>query len=294
MTKNSKAHLAVLGANFIFGTNYAIVKYITPSHIQPFALNVVRVLVSISLFWSLFLMNPGNAGIRRKDIPRFILCGITGVALNQIFFIKGLSLTSSIHSALLSLGTPIFITIIAVWLLKEGLNASKIIGLICGISGAVMLIMAKDLSVNANDMLLGDLCILLNAISYAFYLVLVRPLMQTYSPVHVTRWVLTIGTLIILPVGWNQFVHTDWQSFQLSHWLSMGFVAVAATFLAYLMNVYGISIIGPSATGTYIYTQPVFAAVIAILFLGEQFTLTKAAATVLIFSGVYLVNRKKA
>lgn len=293
MNRNGKAHLAALGANFIFGINYAVVKYITPVYIQSFALNLVRVLVSVTLFWALFLAKPGKAGIKKKDIPRFIVCGLTGVAINQLFFIKGLSLTTSIHSALLSLGTPIFITIIAIWLLKDGLNIRKTGGLVCGIGGAVILIMAKDHSSNASNRLLGDVFILVNAISYAFYLVLVRPLMESYSAVHVTRWVFTIGTLVILPIGWEQFANTNWQVFQFEHWLALGFVAIAATFLAYLLNVYGISIIGPAATGTYIYTQPFFAAVIAMVFMGEHFTIAKAGATILIFAGVYLVNVKK-
>ncbi|GAC1531654.1 MAG: DMT family transporter [Sediminibacterium sp.] len=293
MNRPTKAHLAVLGANFIFGANYAIVKYITPAFIQPFALNVVRVLVSLLMFWSLFLLHPGKAGIRKKDIPRFLACGLTGVAINQLLFIKGLSLSTSIHSALLSLGTPIFITLIAAWLLREGLNLNKIAGLACGIGGAVLLILIKDSNHTGSNVLLGDILILVNAISYAFYLVLVRPLMTVYRPIHVLRWVFTFGALVILPFGWNQFVHTNWQAFQLYHWLALAFIAIGATFLAYLFNIYGIAVIGASATGSYIYTQPVFAAIIAILFTGEQVTVTKTIAAALIFVGVYLVNRNK-
>jgi hypothetical protein len=57
MTKNTKAHTAVLGANFIFGANYAVVKYITPSFLHPFALNVVRILVSLGFSGSCFFLN---------------------------------------------------------------------------------------------------------------------------------------------------------------------------------------------------------------------------------------------
>ena len=129
MKKNTQAHAAVLGANIIFAANYSIVKFITPGYMQPFAINFVRVASSIILFWILWLLKPGPSGIQRKDISRFIACGITGVLINQIFFIKGLSLTTPIHSSLLSLCTPIFITFIAAWLIKESLNWMKLIGL---------------------------------------------------------------------------------------------------------------------------------------------------------------------
>ena len=51
MQTKTKAHLAVLGANLIFGVNFSVVKYITPALIKPFGLNVVRVVVTTALFW---------------------------------------------------------------------------------------------------------------------------------------------------------------------------------------------------------------------------------------------------
>ncbi len=293
MTNKLKGHAAVLGANIIFGGNYAVVKYVTPSAIQPFALNVVRIVTSLFLFWFLFMFKPGKVKIDRKDMPRFLLCALTGVVINQLFFIKGVSLTTSIHSSLLSLATPIFITIIAAWLLNERFTLLKFAGLVLGIGGAVILILMKDSTHKGTDLLLGDIMVLINAVSYAFYLVLVRPLMKKYSGIQVLRWIFTLGALVILPFGMQQFVNTNWQAFGISQWMAIGFVAVGATFLAYLLNVYGINILGASATGAYIYTQPVFAAIVAILFAGEHFSFVKLAAAILIFAGVYLVNYKK-
>ena len=293
MMNNNKAYAAVMGANFIFGANYAIIKYITPGVLHPYALNVVRILVSLGLFWFLFLFKPGKVILLKKDIPRFLLCALTGVVINQILFIKGVSLTTPIHSSLLSLATPIFITLIAAWLLKEGFTWLKFLGLLLGIAGAGLLIFLKDNKNLGSDILLGDIMVLINAISYAFYLVLVRPLMERYSGIQVLRWIFTFGALVILPFGMPEFLATDWSAFQFSHWLALAFVAIGATFLAYLLNLYGISKIGPSATGAFIYSQPLFAAVIAIIFAGEHFSFVKLIAAILIFSGVYLANLKK-
>ena len=293
MMNNNKAYAAVMGANFIFGANYAIIKYITPGVLHPYALNVVRILVSLGLFWFLFLFKPVKVILLKKDIPRFLLCALTGVVINQILFIKGVSLTTPIHSSLLSLATPIFITLIAAWLLKESFTWLKFLGLLLGIAGAGLLIFLKDNKNLGSDILLGDIMVLINAISYAFYLVLVRPLMERYSGIQVLRWIFTFGALVILPFGMPEFLATDWSAFQLYHWLALASVAIGATFLAYLLNLYGISKIGPSATGAFIYSQPLFAAVIAIIFAGEHFSFVKLIAAILIFSGVYLANLKK-
>lgn len=226
-------------------------------------------------------------------MPRFLLCGLTGVVINQLFFIKGVSLTTPIHSALLSLATPIFITIIAAWLLREGFTLLKFFGLLLGIGGAAILVLMKDSTHTGSNMFLGDIMVLVNAISYAFYLVLVRPLMKKYSGIQVLRWIFTLGALVILPFGMQQFLHTNWGVFDFSQWMALAFVAIGATFLAYLLNVYGINLLGASATGAYIYTQPVFAAIVAIVFTGEHFSIVKLMAAILIFTGVYLVNFKR-
>ena len=128
--------------------------------------------------------------------------------------------------------------------------------------------------------------------AYAFYLVIVRPLMLRYTAIHVVRWVFTFGLLFMIPYGWHDFSLTQWQNFTVANWLCFAFVISGATFFAYLFNIYGISVIGASATGSYIYTQPVFAAIIAMVFTGETYDWLKLAAAILIFSGVYMVNYK--
>lgn len=293
MSQSYKAYTAALVANLIFGSSYAAVKFITPGYIHPFALNFVRVAVTLSLFWILFLFKPGKVKFDRKDLPRFLICALTGIVINQLFFIKGVSLTTVIHSSLLSLGSPIFITIIAAWLLKEGFTLLKAIGLACGVGGASILILMKDQTGVASNMVVGDILVLINAISYAFYLVLVRPLMAKYSGIQVLRWIFTLGAIGILPVGLPYMLSTSWESFGFTHWVVLGYVAIFSTFVAYLLTVQSIQLIGSSATGAFIYTQPVFAAIFAMIFTGEYFTLYKLVAAILIFTGVYLVNTKK-
>lgn len=293
MNSKYKAHIAVLIANFFFGACVVAVKHITPSMMPPFAVNVSRVGVALLLFWATILFSKTKAGIAKKDLPRFIICGLAGVGINQIFFIKGASLSSPIHVSLLALSTPIAITIIAAWLLKEKLTINKLLGLILGISGAATLIFSRISDAGGKDVLLGDLFIILNAVSYAFYLVLVKPLMAKYSPLHVIRWVFLFGAIMILPIGYRDFLNTNWAAFQLSHWFSLIFVVVGATFIAYLFIVYGISKLGASITGTYVYTQPVFATITAMLLFNEHLSFVKILSAALIFAGVFLANKKR-
>ncbi len=298
MEKQSKAHLAVLGANIIYGISFSAVKLLTSNFMPAFSLNLIRIGVSAPLFWLLFAFKPSKAGIRREDIPRFILCAVTGVAVNQLMFIKGVSLTTSIHASILSLVSPIFITVAAGWLLKEKFTPVKGIGLALGIGGAATIVAGKQHGVqNAENMVLGDILIIINAISYSLYFVFVKPLMVRYHPIHVVRWVFTLGAFMILPFGWNDFLHTDFSAFNSTAWLALSLVVFGTTFLAYLLNVFGIKYLGAAITGMYIYTQPIFASILGLLLLGEGFSTQLAIASLLIGLGVFFssqltLNRK--
>ena len=294
MNKKLPAHLGLLGTNLFFAINLSAVKYLTSNNfMQPFGMNVIRVGVSVLLFWILYLFYPSTKKIDKRDTGRFILCALTGIAINQMLFLKGLSLTYSIHAVLLMLTTPILITIIAAWILKERLNIYKATGLALGVSGAVVLITARQNSGTGENVLLGDLLVLINAISYTFYFILVKPLMLKYNPVQVIRLVFTYGLLMVLPFGWNEFISIEWNSFGATEYTCISLITICGTFLAYLFNVYGIKVLGASAAGAYIYIQPVFATIIAMIFLKEHLEAYKILAAALIFTGVFLCNKTR-
>ena len=293
MQLKTKAHLGLLSANIFFSINLSAVKYLTTNHfVQSFGINLIRVAVSTILFWILYLGKPVKSKIDRADLPRFILCAFTGIALNQMLFLKGLSLTYSIHAVLLILSAPIFITIFAALFLKESISAIQIVGLGLGIFGAVLLISMGKNSGSGDNVLLGDTLILINALSYTIYFIMVKPLMLKYNPVQVTRMIFTIGFFVVLPFGWNEFTAVSWNSFGWVEYGCLGLIVVGGTFLAYLLNLYGIKILGASITGAYIYLQPIFAAIIAMIFLNESLGWYKVVAGILIFTGVYLSNKK--
>ncbi|MBM3922927.1 MAG: DMT family transporter [Sphingomonadales bacterium] len=291
MRATTKAHIAVLLTNFFFATNLSLVKHISPSLIGPYGVNLFRVGIALLLFWLLWVFSKQEAGIDKKDIPRFVGCALTGVVINQMLFVKGLTITSTLHAALLMLTTPLLIGVLALWWLKEKFTIQKAVGLLLGIGGALLLILSRDARGIASVQ--GDLLILINAISYAIYFIMVKPLTSRYSPLHVIRWVFTFGFIMIVPFSWQDAVEANWQSAAVSQWLALGSVVLCGTFLTYSFNSYSLKHLGAATTGSYIYTQPLFAALIAALFLQEGFSIEKVLAGVLIFGGVFLGSRNK-
>ena len=258
--------------------------------VDPYGVNLFRTGISLVLFWLLWAFSKKSAGIDPKDLGRFILCALTGVAINQMLFVKGLTMTSTIHAALLMLSTPILISVFAFFWLREKFSGWNGAGLFLGIVGALLLVLSRDPHGIASAK--GDVLILINAISYAIYFILVKPLMIKYSPLHVIRWVFTFGFLLILPFSWGDVASINWAAVHLPQIAALGSVVFFGTFITYSFNTYGLKHLGAATTGSYIYTQPIFAAIISALLLHEHFSLEKALAALLIFGGVYLVSKK--
>ncbi|OSZ82726.1 hypothetical protein CAP35_05540 [Chitinophagaceae bacterium IBVUCB1] len=298
MNDRLKAHAALLGANLFYGAGFTVAKQIMPRLIQPLGFIFIRVSVVMVLFWLSYLAGKKfRTKIEKKDWLILALGGLFGVALNQMLFFLGLNLTLPIHASLIMMSTPLLITIIALFVLKERLKTEKAIGLLMGIGGAFLLMSAgKEITMTGNSAL-GDLFVFLNAGSYAIYLVMIKPLMQRYRPIIVIRWVFFFGFLFVLPFGYPHFAAINWQLFQASDYAAVAFIVICVTFFTYLWNIYALRHLSPSTAGAYIYLQPIFAAIISIVVTGEELTWVKLLATILIFTGVYLVNfgfKKKA
>lgn len=288
-----KAHIALFFVALIYGANFSIAKVVLDNgYMGPLGFILLRVSTGVILFT---LLHRGwiREKIRREDLWRLMVCGLFGVAINQMFFFMGLKRTQPIHASLLMTTTPIIVLVISSFLIRERITARKVLGVLMGAAGAILLLVqGKQVEWNPES-LTGDLMVLLNASSYGLYLVLVRKLMLRYNPVTVIRWVFSFGLLFVLPFGLGELRSVEWASFDQWIWMAVIYVLIFTTFFAYLFNTYALSIVSPSVVSFYIYLQPLLAASIALMIGQDQADWIKGCAAFLIFSGVYLVSRTK-
>ena len=105
-----------------------------------------------------------------------------------------MELTSTIHASIIMVTSPIIVSVLSMFILKEKLKLLKVVGIIIGLVGAVTIIMENP-STALNGGVKGDILIFLNATSYGLYLILVKPLMSKYSPITVLKWIFTFGLI---------------------------------------------------------------------------------------------------
>lgn len=292
MNKRLLAIVAATGASTIYGINHTVAKGLMPTYIEPFGFILLRVSGAALLFWLISFWGPKER-IATSDWPRLLGCTIFGMVINMLLFFKGLSLTTPINSSVIITISPILVLILAAILIKERITFLKSAGIITGLAGAIALIFfSKESTANAPNIPLGNLLVIINALSYGLYLVLVKPLTLKYHPFTLMKWLFLFAVIINLPISLNEFLDVEWNKLPLNAIFKMGFVVIGTTFLTYLLNVFALKELSAATISAFIYLQPLIAIIYAVATGADSLNLVKISAALLVFAGVYMVTRK--
>lgn len=290
-------HLALFSVGMIYGLNYALAKMVmNGGYLSYSAFILSRVFYGLMFFLIVMLLRKSFKKIDPTDYPRFFLSGLFGVAINQLMFFKGLELTTPVNASLIMTNTPVLVIFLSFIMGAEAFGWRKMVGLLLGAFGAVLLI-TKGFRIEAfQEINLGDVYVLINASAFALYLIISKPLLRKYSSIQVVAVVFASGFLVVLPVGAADFMKVDWSSFGLDIWLSFAFVLVFTTGFAYLLNAFALQKVNPSVVSIYIYLQPVIATSSGWWFDQNEILPVHIYSACLIFTAVFLVswqNQKK-
>ncbi len=292
MRNNLFAHISLFIANLIYALNYTFAKDVMPEYIQPSGFILLRVTGAVLVFSIIYVIFIKEK-IQRKDMLRIAICGLFGVAINQLLFFHGLNLSTPINAAIIMTINPILVALLSYIIIKEQFPAKKKYGIVLGISGAIFLILnGGQISLN-NSTQLGNVFVFINASSYALYLVFVKPLMQKYNPISVMFFVFAFGLLFVLPFGYEELRIVNWDIMPKYIYYEIIFVVLFTTVIAYSLNSFALKTLNASTVSIYIYIQPVLATIFAVYMESDKLTLNKIIACGIIFLAVYLVSKQE-
>lgn len=289
---NTRAHIALLAANIIYGLNFTIAKSVMPDVIKPLALVSFRSLLTAGMFWITSLFLPAEK-VDRRDLLYLFVCSFFGIVFNQVLFLAGLNLTTPINSSIILSINPVAAFVFAALILNEKVSLVRGTGLVVGLSGILLLILHEGTPDLSSSTFLGNIYTLVNTLSWAFFTVIIKKMLAKYTPVTVMKWVFFFGMLTNIPLGYHQWSTMAWSTITFRSWLSIGFVVVFATYVGYLLLTFGLRRLSPTIVSSYTYTQPVVAALVATLIGQDTLNLIDIISAMLIFSGVFLVSRQQ-
>lgn len=291
--KMVKGHLAMLGANVLWGLSSPIGKSVLQEgQVSSFALATFRMLGAAIVFWLVSAFTK-REHVVHKDMLLLFFAALLGIILNQGAFTIGLGLTSPVNASIITTTTPIITMIIAAIYLHEPVTGKKVSGIFMGALGAMLLILSSTHSGNRAANIWGDLLCLLAQASFSSYFVFFKGLIGRYSPVTLMKWMFTYASICCIPFTYGQISMIHFAALPVEVYAGVAYMVLGGTFLTYMLVPVGQRTLRPTVACMYNYVQPIVASVVAVLWGMDTFGVAKGIAVVLVFAGVYMVTQSK-
>ncbi len=276
-------HCALLFVQLGFATLHVEGKLVMgPDYgVSPFALAMLRIAGAAAVFIPLYLaMGTSRVGSLR-DVGVLTVLAVLGIVNNQAFYLMGLNLTSPISATLLVAMIPVFTLLIVVVTGRARLTPRQV-------SGTAMAFLGIAVLVGFSLPRLGDTLVLLNALSFALYVVYSKDILQRLGALTVMAWVFGISTLLFFPIGARDVV-TDAPNWSAGAIGLVVYIVLVPTILVYAANAWALRYAGPGQVTIYMFLQPVIVVVLAWFQLGQGLSMQTLYAAILTMTGVGLV-----
>jgi drug/metabolite transporter (DMT)-like permease len=291
-----KAIISLILATLIWASTYSVVK-IGLENISPFTLALIRGILATTILL-IFCIIKGLL----KEIFNFIkihfwvalLLGLLGMFLIQSFQNFGLKYSSSIMGGILINVSPIFILFLSVAFLKESANRNKILGIILGFAGIIiMTLMGGDFSnFSVQNTFSGNMMLLGVALSWAIYSIITKKFLNDFQPLTITFISYLVGTIFFIPITLMSSDISELYTYSVTSWIIILYLGIFGSAAAYFLWNYGVKYIEVSRASIFQYLSPSIAILIGFLFLNEKIDFFDILGIIFIFSGIYIAERK--
>lgn len=227
-----------------------------------------------------------------RDLPLMVAIGIFGVSLNQFLFVLGLSRTSVAHAAIFANLSPFLVLLLAAASGLEKFTGRKMMGVAVALAG-VILLRAADARPMGESTFVGDFITFLGSLAFAIFTVLGKPSAKRHGSIAVNTVAYVGGALLMAPVTIWQAARFPLAAVPWKAWVSVFYMALGPSVICYLIYYYALAHMEASRLAAYNYVLPAMATLLGVWTLGEHITLWTVVAGVVIFGGIYMVERAR-
>jgi len=285
--------LALLTVVGLWASTFIVTKDLLDT-VSPLAFTGVRFGLMILFSWGVLLLQARRQGatstgigVRRADLPRFLLAGATGYTLYQLGFALGLDRTSPFSSSLLISMVPV-VTVVLLAIMGERTPAIAWVGLGVAVLGAVVFLFDKR--GDGGGTLVGDLLSLGAAVAFASYGVVNRPLTRAYPPAIATAYGVTLGGIPLLVICAPAMAGQDWGEVGVWQWVAIVYMVILPVYVAYMLWNWAIARRGVAAATRFSLLVPVVSGALSALVFSEGFGPLKLLGAAVVLLGLAIAR----
>lgn len=288
-------YLTLAMVTMVWGGTFVAGRFLAGSLSPVFAASLRFLLASAVLLGFLWLARIPLARPTPRQWLHLALLGFFGIFFYNLCFFYGLQYINASRASLIVALNPAVIGLSSWWLFKERLGRLETAGIAICIGGSGLVIVSRNPQWLAAtpQAWIGDLLILGCVLGWGVYSLFSRDLNRTLGPVRTVTYSILIGTLMLWALAAVRG-ELSWQALNnlgVAQWLSLLYLGVLGSALAYIGYYDGIRKIGATRSGVFIALNPLTAVILGALLLGEQLTPAMYLGGALILSGIYLCNK---
>lgn len=290
--KNGKSlYFQVVFASVVWGGAYPFTKNLV-TELSPLSIVVFRALVGVLLL--VIFTGPGlrAADFKFSFLWKLLLMSLLGVSGQQYAQAWALKYTLASHAGWLIASIPILVAGLMA-ALGERIGPYKIAAFLAGLAGTLLVVLSKSGGGLALPSTRGDLVFLGTCLAWAFYVLMSKKWLTAWTPAKATTLTMLVALATVLPPWFMRGGPAEFAALTPRAWLSLGYLSVFSSALAYLFWNNAVEGLGPVKSSYFVYLEPFSTLVSAYFLLGETASAAAFAGGLLILAGVYLVEKKE-
>jgi drug/metabolite transporter (DMT)-like permease len=259
----------------IWGTHYSIAKAALEV-LPPFLFNALRFSAGMAALYAVMKVSGESCALKRSAIPRLIFTSFLLHVIYQAFFINGLRYTTVANSVLINTIAPIGVVLVDVVLRRERGGWRLFSGMALAIGGVLTVVLSRyagQIEIGNQMTLLGDVLTLIGIVVWVAMTLSLRELMAGNPVMSVSFWLLVCGAILDTFIAIPDALSFDWSLLTSEIGLAVLYSGMVAIAIGGTIFNLALKRIGASRTAIFVNLQPIVAAFVAIIFLGEPFTL---------------------
>jgi drug/metabolite transporter (DMT)-like permease len=270
MNRRLAGALSGLIATSIWGGMYVVSDAVLDV-VPPATLVLLRYVIALPVLWIAARMSH-TRGIQRADWPMLALTAFVGFGVSLLAQFAGTKLSTAAAGALITSATPAFIVLFAGWVLHERASRRQWMGLAIATIGVliVSLLDNQPATDEATNPLLGNLLLIVAAVSWALYSVLVRLNSQKYTALAITVAVTALGIPIVAPVAAIELQTQTIGPLSLPAIFGILYIGIGSTAIAFFLWNKSFELLDAATASLFFFAQPVVGTLLAAIFRGEQ------------------------
>lgn len=286
-------YLEALFAVIVWGASFIATK-IAVEQISPVSVVWMRFAMGIPILLVAVFMRKQFAFPKGNEWAYFALLGFLGISFHQWLQSNGLQTSQATTTAWIVSTSPVFIALLAWFILKEKLSMIQISGIALAMIGVLVVVSKGNFAsiTLGNFGTIGDFLILISALNWAVFSILSRRGFQNHPSTRLTFWVMTLGWLITTVAFIAGKNYTEITQLDSRGWWAIIFLGIFTTGLAYIAWFDVLSQLPAAQSGAFLFLEPPASMVVAAIVLFEKITWASIIGGVVIILGVWLVNKK--